>query len=63
MADSKQTVSDDLDGFLQPIEQRQKPTPEHRAWMNNQIQTTLDKKQRGELKYTPLEDVRKEFGF
>ena len=38
-------------------------TPEHRAWMNAQIQRTLDKKARGEANYSPLEDVRKEFGF
>lgn len=38
-------------------------SPEHRAWMNAQIQDTLDKKARGELNYTSLSDVRKEFGF
>lgn len=38
-------------------------SPEHRAWMNAQIQKTMDKKARGEANYTPLETVRKEFGF
>lgn len=37
-------------------------TPEHRAWMNAQIRETLAKKARGEATYTPLDQVRKEFG-
>lgn len=37
-------------------------TPEHRAWMNEQIKATLAKKARGETKYTPLDQVRREFG-
>jgi len=37
-------------------------TPEHRAWMNDQIRATLEKKQRGEMKYTPLDQARREFG-
>ena len=37
-------------------------TPEHRDWMNAQIRQTLSKKQRGEMNYTLLDQVRREFG-
>ena len=36
--------------------------PEHRAWMNAQIRETLEKKKRGEMNYTPLDQVRRTFG-
>lgn len=37
-------------------------TPEHRAWMNAQIRATLAKKERGEMNYTPLDEVRRKLG-
>ena len=38
-------------------------SPEHRAWMDAEIRTTLEKKERGDLTYTPLDQVRRDFGF
>ena len=38
------------------------PTSEHRAWMNAEVRTTLDRKERGEITYHSLDDVRREFG-
>ncbi len=63
MTDTKHIQDADLETFLKPVEQGEQPSPEHRSWMNEQIQNTLDKKARGEMNYTPLEEVRKEFGF
>lgn len=37
-------------------------TPEHRAWMNAQIRATLEKKARGKMTYTPLDEIRRKFG-
>ncbi len=37
-------------------------SPQHRTWMNEQISATLAKKARGEMNYTSLDDVRREFG-
>lgn len=37
-------------------------TLEHRAWMNEQIKQTLAKKACGQIQYTPLDSVRREFG-
>ena len=42
--------------------ERHPPTEEHQGWMNEQIKTTLSKKTRGELTYTPLDEARREFG-
>lgn len=50
-----------LDQLLSP-DDGQPITPEHRAWMNDQIKQTLAKKERGEMNYTPLDEVRREFG-
>ena len=36
--------------------------PNHRQWMNDQINATLEKKARGEMSYTPLDQVRRNFG-
>jgi len=41
----------------------QQTPPEHRAWMNEQIEATLSKKARGDMDYTSLDDARREFGF
>jgi len=38
-------------------------TAEQRAWMNEQIKTTLSKKAHGDMTYTSLDEVRREFGF
>lgn len=37
-------------------------TSEHRAWMNEQVASTLEKKARGEMGYTALDKVRQKFG-
>jgi hypothetical protein len=38
-------------------------TPEHRAWMNAEIEKTLAKMDAGETTYHSLDDVMREFGF
>ncbi len=55
------TIEDkNLDQFLSSGDG--KPvTPEHRAWMNEQIRQTLAKKEGGNMGYTPLDEVRREF--
>jgi len=35
--------------------------PDHREWMNAQIKATLERKERGEMNYTPLNQVRRAF--
>ena len=35
---------------------------EHEAWLKAQIEEAMAKKARGEANYTPLDEVRKEFG-
>ncbi|MEX6507681.1 hypothetical protein [Jiella sp. M17.18] len=52
--------TEELDGFLQPLPDGQ-VTPEHRAWMNEQIDRTLAKKAQGEMTYTSLDQVRRTF--
>lgn len=60
--DVMDTIDDKkLNEFLAPVTDAE-ITPEHRAWMNAKIEATLEKKARGELSYTPLDDVRREFG-
>ncbi|MBL4619258.1 MAG: hypothetical protein JKX88_04070 [Marinicaulis sp.] len=54
-------IDTELEAYLAPTSEDQ-ITPEHRAWMNAEIQKTMDKKARGEANYTPLETVRAEFG-
>lgn len=57
-----ETLSDQtLEQFLSPAD-GQPITAEHRVWMNEQIRATLEKKARGEMGYTPLDEVRREFG-
>jgi len=38
-------------------------TPEHRAWMNAQVQSALDYKRSGKATYKTLDEVRLKFGF
>ncbi|MEL6664208.1 MAG: hypothetical protein AAFR33_14525 [Pseudomonadota bacterium] len=52
----------DLDVFLAPAAPDQEIDPEHRAWIDDEIAKTLEKKRRGELGYTPLDEARKRFG-
>lgn len=52
----------DADRFTAPVEEGD-ITPEHRAWMDAQIETTLAKKASGEMGYHSLDDVMREFGF
>jgi hypothetical protein len=54
----EETTLDQLlsSGDGQPI------TPEHRAWMNEQIQNALDHKRSGKATYSSLDDVRRKFG-
>lgn len=57
------TIEDDeLKAFLEPVADSD-ITPEHRAWMNDQIRQTLVKKARGELTYKSLDEVRQKFAF
>ena len=39
------------------------PAPGHDEWFRRQVQTTLDKKKAGKLRYTSLEAVAARFGF
>ncbi|MBC7284480.1 hypothetical protein [Hoeflea sp.] len=66
--------SNEWDGFIDTIKDAKlkkllscddghETTAAHRAWMNEQNKATLSKKARGEMKYTSLDDVRREFGF
>ena len=57
----KTIIDPTLDTLLAPSS-GETITPEHQAWMNAQISGTLAKKARGEATYTPLEQVRKDFG-
>jgi hypothetical protein len=52
----------DVDDFVTPVRDEE-ITPEHRAWMNDQIRDALERKARGEMTYTSLEEVRRKFGF
>lgn len=38
-------------------------SPEHRAWMNDQIRETLAQIEAGRMGFRSLEDVMREFGF
>lgn len=38
-------------------------SPEHRDWMNVQIQQALDHKRGGKATYKTLEETRRKFGF
>ena len=38
------------------------PTPGHNEWFSGKVRKALAKKARGESNYTPLSEVRKEFG-
>ena len=56
------TIADKkLDDLLAPARDED-ITPEHREWMNEQIRETLAKKERGEMKYKSLNEVRRKFG-
>ncbi len=37
-------------------------TPEHRAWMNEQIERALQHKRSGKATYKSLDEVRQKFG-
>ncbi|TFF27428.1 hypothetical protein E3C22_02920 [Jiella endophytica] len=52
--------SDDLDGYLRPVRDDEVAS-NHRVWMNEQIAETLAKKERGEMNYAPLDQVRRAF--
>ncbi len=41
----------------------QPPAPDHDEWFRSKVRETLAKKAKGEVSYTPLDFVRKEFGF
>ena len=57
------TINDKkLDDFLAPAN-GEDITPEHRAWMNDQIRQTLAKIDAGEMEYHSLEDVKRKLGF
>ena len=59
---SMETIDDKtLSDLVSPADD-QPITDEHRAWMNAQIKGTLEKKKRGEMNYTPLDQARREFG-
>ncbi|MEM7172457.1 MAG: hypothetical protein AAF530_19975 [Pseudomonadota bacterium] len=52
----------DIDDFTAPQSEGD-ITPEHRAWMNEQIEATLAKKKAGTMKFRSLDDVMRKFGF
>ncbi|MEO1151005.1 MAG: hypothetical protein AAFW83_08450 [Pseudomonadota bacterium] len=60
MSEVKETPT--VEEFLRPSKDTETIDPAHRAWMDDEIRKTLAKKARGEMKYTPADDVRKEFG-
>lgn len=60
MSEVKETPK--VEEFLRPSKDTVSIDPAHRAWMDAEIRKTLAKKARGEMKYTPADDVRKEFG-
>ena len=50
-----------LDQMLAPGDD--KPvTPEHRAWMNEQIEKALERKRSGKATFKSLDDVRRKYG-
>ncbi len=51
-----------LNEFLEPMAESE-ITPEHRAWMDDQIRKTLAKKQAGTVTYRSLDAVMRKFGF
>jgi hypothetical protein len=38
-------------------------TPEHRQWMNDQIEQALERKRTGRASFKTLEETRRKFGF
>lgn len=55
-------IDDHKLGLLTGTGEYMPETAEHRLWMNEQIKSTLAKKQAGQSDYTPLTDVRRKFG-
>ena len=53
----------DLEEYLRPLRNGERPSAAHDAWVRSQIQETLAKKARGERGYTSLDDVMAEFKF
>ncbi|MEM6413830.1 MAG: hypothetical protein AAF720_04160 [Pseudomonadota bacterium] len=51
------------DELLRPMTPEEEIVPTHREWMDKQIRQTLDKKSSGDASYTPLDEVRRNFGF
>ncbi len=52
----------DIEDFTAPISDSD-ITPEHRAWMDKQVEATLAKKKAGTMTYRSLDDVMRKFGF
>lgn len=48
--------------LIRPLQMGEEIAPGHRAWMDEQIRETLARKERGEIGYSPVEDIRGKFG-
>lgn len=55
-------IDKELKAFLEPVK-NEECSPEHDAWIKEQIKATLAKKQAGDMAYHSLDDVMQKFGF